>query len=32
MGIYINDDFANFYFNAPIEDMNEAGLKRQIDF
>ena len=32
MGIYINDDFAKFYFNAPIEDMNEAGLKRQIDF
>lgn len=32
MGIYINDDFANFYFSAPFEDMNEAGLKRQIDF
>lgn len=31
-GIYINDDFANFYWNAPFEDMNEAGLRRQIDF
>lgn len=32
MGIYINDDFANFYFSAPFENMNEAGLKEQIDF
>lgn len=31
-GIFINDDFGNFYFNVPIEKMNEEGLKEQIDF
>lgn len=31
-GIFINDDYWNFYWDAPFEDMNEAGLKKAIDF
>jgi len=31
-GIFVNDDFANFYWSAPPEYMNEAGLKKQIDY
>lgn len=31
MGIFINDDFGNFWL-AGVENMNEKGLREQIDF